>query len=63
MIGVGVPRAVAVVCLVWAGLLVGAAGALAQPAFTQVAGSPFATGRDPVSVAFSPSGELLATAN
>src|SRR5262249_13898692 len=30
---------------------------------TQVAGSPFATGQDPFSVAFSPSGGLLATAN
>ena len=46
------------------GLLVGAASAVAAPpAFTQVAGSPFATGRNPVSVAFSPSGGLLATAN
>jgi HYR domain len=37
---------------------VGSGGAL-----TAVAGSPFATGSVPVSVAFSPSGGLLATAN
>ena len=37
---------------------VGSGGAL-----TEVAGSPFATGHFPRSVAFSPSGELLATAN
>ena len=63
MVGVGVRRAVLVVGLAWAGLLGGAAGALAQPAFTQVAGSPFASGHTPKSVAFSPSGGLLATAN
>ena len=47
------------------GLLAGASSALAAPpAFTQVAGSPFGpTGRAPVSVAFSPGGVLLATAN
>ena len=32
-------------------------------ALTPVTGSPFATGNDPVSVAFSPDGGLLATAN
>ena len=32
-------------------------------ALTQVSGSPFVTGRFPTSVAFSPSGRLLATAN
>ncbi len=37
---------------------VGSGGAL-----TAVAGSPFATGSNPISVAFSPSGGLLATAN
>jgi 6-phosphogluconolactonase (cycloisomerase 2 family) len=37
--------------------------ALAAPALTQVTGSPFATGTFPFSVAFSPSGGLLATAN
>jgi uncharacterized repeat protein (TIGR01451 family) len=63
MIGVGVRRAVLVVGLAWAGLLAGAAVALAQPAFTPVAGSPFTTGGGPASVAFSPSGGLLATAN
>ena len=63
MVGVWVRRVVLVVGLAWAGLLAGAAGALAQPAFTPVAGSPFATGVGPASVAFSPSGELLATAN
>ena len=49
--------------LVWAFCLWGAAGALAAPAFIQVPGSPFATGTGPVSVAFSPSGTLLAIAN
>ena len=43
--------------------LLAASGAIAQPAFTQVPGSPFATGSVPVSVAFSPGGGLLATAN
>ena len=63
MVGVGARRAMLVVGLAWAGLLAGAAGALAQPAFTQVARSPFTTGVGPASVAFSPSGGLLATAN
>ena len=49
--------------LVWACCLWGAAGALAAPAFIQVPGSPFATGTGPGSVAFSPSGALLAIAN
>jgi len=31
--------------------------------FSQIPGSPFATGSNPSSVAFSPSGGLLATAN
>src|SRR5436305_815837 len=35
----------------------------AVPAFTEVTGSPFATGLEPFSVAFSPSGGLLATAD
>jgi WD40 repeat protein len=44
--------------------LPGGAGALARsPAFSQVPGSPFATGTHPASVAFSPAGGLLATAN
>jgi DNA-binding beta-propeller fold protein YncE len=41
----------------------GAPRALAAPAFGPVAGSPFGTGRGPESVAFSPNGDLLATAN
>ncbi len=49
--------------VVWAFLLASGASAAAQPAFTPVAGSPFATGSFPRSVAFSPSGGLLATAN
>jgi hypothetical protein len=40
-----------------------ASPALAAPAFASVVGSPFATGSAPFSVAFSPSGGLLATAN
>ena len=63
MVGMGARRAFLVVGLAWAGLLAAAAGALAQPAFTAVAGSPFTTGTGPASVAFSPSGGLLATAN
>ena len=63
MVREGARRALLVVGLAWAGLLAAAAGALAQPAFTQVAGSPFMTGVGPASVAFSPSGGLLATAN
>jgi hypothetical protein len=49
--------------LAWCCLLVGASAALAQAPFTQVAGSPFTAGRGADSVAFSPSGRLLATAN
>ena len=50
--------------VVWACVLAGAGGALAQPpAFAPVAGSPFTTGTDPRAVAFSPGGRLLATAN
>ena len=64
IVGVGVRRAVLVVALAWAGLLAGAAGALAQPAFIPVAGSPFPTvPTNPRSVAFSPSPGLLATAH
>ena len=54
--------AVGLVVGVW--WLAGAGGALAAPpAFTPVTGSPFATGSFPDSVAFSPGGGLLATAN
>ncbi len=54
--------AVGLVVGVW--WLAGAGGALAAPpAFTPVTGSPFATGLAPCSVAFSPGGGLLATAN
>src|SRR6476646_7119506 len=50
--------------VVWACVLAGAGGALAQPpAFAPIAGSPFTTGTDPRAVAFSPGGRLLATAN
>jgi 6-phosphogluconolactonase len=55
---------------IWLGLglacaacLLMASTAFAAPAFTPVVGSPFATGSLPVSVAFSPSGGLVATAN
>lgn len=45
-------------------LLVSATGAsAASPTFSQVSGSPFAFGETPFSVAFSPGGGLLATAN
>jgi 6-phosphogluconolactonase (cycloisomerase 2 family) len=40
-----------------------APAALAAPVFTEVTGSPFTTGTSPVSVAFSPTGGLLATAS
>ena len=43
--------------------LLAASGAVAQPAFTQVPDSPFATGSAPETVAFSPGGGLVATAN
>jgi 6-phosphogluconolactonase len=49
------------------GLLVfflwGAPLAVAAPVFAPVTGSPFVTGSAPLSVAFSPGGRLLATAN
>ena len=41
--------------------LVAAPSALAQPAFAQISGSPFATRQAASSVAFSPTGGLLAT--
>ena len=56
-------RWVCAVGVVWVLWLSGASGAAAAPAFTQVSGSPFATGSGPLSVAFSPGGALLATAN
>ena len=51
--------------LAWVCCLCGAAGALAAPAFSQVSGSPFSTGSgsNPETVAFSPGGGLLTTAN
>ena len=54
----GVRRTVLVGGLVWVGLLAGAAGALALPAFAPVTGSPFVTGTFPHSVAFSASDGL-----
>ena len=60
---VGRWRWCAVVCVLLVFLVWGAPRALAAPAFAPVAGSPFATGTTPVSVAFSPGGGLLATAN
>jgi 6-phosphogluconolactonase (cycloisomerase 2 family) len=56
-------RWVCAVGVVWVLCLSGASGAAAAPAFTQVSGSPFATDSGPLSVAFSPGGGLLATAN
>jgi WD40 repeat protein len=57
-------RRLAVVgCLAWLCWLSAAAPALATSVFTQVSGSPFASGSEPMSVAFSPGGGLLATAN
>lgn len=48
----------------WAGCLVAAGTALATaPVLTQVPGSPVSVGSNPASVAFSPSGRLLAAAN
>jgi 6-phosphogluconolactonase (cycloisomerase 2 family) len=58
-------RASVVGALVGACCLLGASAALAgaPPAFTQVSGSPYATGGSPDSVAFSPAGGLVASAN
>jgi hypothetical protein len=44
-------------------LLGAASAASAAPLYSQVTGSPFATGTNPYSIAFSPTGDLLATAN
>jgi 6-phosphogluconolactonase (cycloisomerase 2 family) len=56
-------RAVALTGLVVVGFLVSAGRTSAEPPFTPVDGSPFAAGVEPVSVAFSWDGSLLATAN
>ena len=53
--------AVSVVALAW--LAGGQNAHAAAPAFSEAPGSPVATGSGPYSVAFSPSGSLLATAN
>jgi 6-phosphogluconolactonase len=59
-----VRRFAVVGALAWVCCLFIAAGALAAPGLSQVPGSPFTTTRgSPASVAFSPSGGLLATAN
>src|ERR1700722_13005656 len=60
---VGRWRWCAAVCVLLVFLVWGAPRALAAPVFAPIAGSPFATGTTPVSVAFSPGGGLLATAN
>jgi 6-phosphogluconolactonase len=49
--------------LILASVFADAGVALATPAYSQVAGSPFTAGSQPWSVAFSPSGGLLADAN
>ena len=52
--------------LVWLAALAVVACCVSAPSalgFGQVTGSPFTTGADPRSVAFSPGGGLLATAN
>lgn len=56
-------RMAALAGLVALGLLVGGASRSTLPSFTQVSGSPFATAPNPVSVAFSPDGRLLAVVN
>ncbi len=57
-------RAPLVVLLAAAWMALGASAAAAQPVFTPVPGSPFAAGSSgPDAVAFSPNGDLLATAN
>jgi DNA-binding beta-propeller fold protein YncE len=43
--------------------LFAAQAAAAQPGFAQVSGSPYAAGTSPQSIAFSPNGALVATAN
>ena len=45
------------------GLVIGTAPALGASMFAPVLGSPFSTGQQPSSVAFSPDGKLLATAD
>jgi 6-phosphogluconolactonase (cycloisomerase 2 family) len=60
----GARRAIAAVCAVLACVTVGAAGAqAAAPVLTPVAGSPFDVGGLAGPVSFSPSGQLLASAN
>lgn len=54
---------VATAVCVLAGLLVAPAALAETGSFAQVPGSPFATGKSPQQVVFSPSGRLLATAN
>jgi hypothetical protein len=49
--------------LVGAAVLLVAPDAVAAPLFSPVSGSPFGTASTPLSVAFSPGGGLLATAN
>jgi len=56
-------RAVVVCGLVSAGCLFGAQGAVAMPIVAPLAGSPFIGSGNPYTVAFSPSGKLVATAN
>lgn len=53
------------VCLILVGVvfMVATAAALAAPVFAPVGGAPFATGDNPLSVAFSSDGSLLAVAN
>jgi 6-phosphogluconolactonase len=62
-IGLAGLRAAWVCAAVCAVVLVAAPAALAAPVFSQVSGSPFATGASPGSVAFSPGGGLFAVAN
>src|SRR5689334_21472035 len=56
-------RMAALAGLVAMGLLVGGGSASTLQLFSQVSGSPFATGIAPASVGFSSGGRLLATAN
>lgn len=60
----GWSRRAAVVCgVVSAGCLLGAQGASALPIVAPLAGSPFSGSGNPYTVAFSPSGKFVATAN
>ncbi|HVR05418.1 MAG TPA: beta-propeller fold lactonase family protein, partial [Solirubrobacteraceae bacterium] len=56
-------RKLSIAALVLGLALTSAQAAAAQPVFSEAAGSPFSTAAGPQSIAFSPSGALIATAD